>query len=141
MHDTLTPNVLKVEFSRKVIQLRALVALGQTQSKKDPSIQYDLLLATPAGMITGEYCELYCSDDYCYCSKDELIDISKIDELANKVLIDAEDELVNIKLVDNAEFIKLINATIDHNGSTSKLPQLLVYADQITAFSLVERKQ
>lgn len=139
MHDTLTPNVLKVEFSRKVIQIRALVALGQTQSKKNPEKQYQLFLATNSGMITGDYCELYCSDDFCYSQKNEILDFSKIDELANKVLIDAEDELVNIKLVDNAEFIKLINAKIKVGGETIELPQLLVYADQITAFSLIEK--
>lgn len=139
MHDTLTPNVLKVEFSRKVIQIRALVALGQSKSKKDPTKKYNLFLATNAGMITGEYCELYCSDEYCCNNNGESLDFSRIDELANKVLIDAEDELVNLKLVDNAEFIKLINATITNGTEVILLPQLLVYADQVTAFSLIEK--
>ncbi|MBN2796303.1 MAG: hypothetical protein JXR88_12910 [Clostridia bacterium] len=137
MHDTLTPNVLKVEFSRKVIQIRALVALGNTEMKKDPSANYKLMLLTSGGKITGEYCELYCSDDIC-CQSDDKFDISKVDELANKVLIDAEAELVNIKLVDNAEFIKLKNAEIECHGTISKVSQLLVYADQIIGFSLVE---
>lgn len=138
MHDTLTPNVLKVEFSRKVIQLRALVALGKSESKKNPDTHYQLFLATNAGTITGDFCELFCSDDFCYCQNEDELDFSKIDELANKVLIDAEHELVNIKLVDNAEFIKLSNATITSNGQSTTLPQLLIYADQITAFSLIK---
>lgn len=137
MHDTLTPNVLKVEFSRKVIQIRALVALGNTEMRKNPDTKYKLMLITSGGKITGEYCELFCSDDIC-CQTDEKFDISKVDELANKVLIDAEAELVNIKLVDNAEFIKLRNAEVDCHGAVTKLPQILVYADQIIAFSLVE---
>lgn len=141
MHDTLTPNVLKSEFSRKVIQMRALVALGKNESKKNPEKQYQLLLITPAGNITGDYCELYCSDETCCQFNENEFDISKVDELANKVLIDAENELVNIKLVDNAEFIKLVNVKISSAGGTSTLeiPQLLIYADQITAFSLFEK--
>lgn len=139
MHDTLTPNVLKVEFSRKVIQIRALVALGKSETRKNPEKKYQLFLATDAGMITGEYCELYCSDDFCCSQKGSDLDFSEIDELANKVLIDAEDELVNIKLVDNAEFIKLANASIQNGSDIIELPQLLVYADQITAFSLIEK--
>jgi len=138
MHDTLTPNVLKVEFSRKVIQIRALVALGNNLMKNNPEKQYKLLLVTAAGQITGQYCELYCSDDLsCPCNDHEM-DISKVDELANKVLIDAENELVNIKLVDNAEFIKLTNATLTQGGSVTDFEQINVYADQIIAFSLVE---
>jgi len=138
MHDTLTPNVLKVEFSRKVIQIRALVALGNNLMKNNPNKKYELLLITSAGQITGKYCELYCSDDLnCPCN-DQEFDISKVDELANKVLIDAEHELVNIKLVDNAEFIKLSDVTISQNGQDIKLEQLNIYADQVIAFSLVE---
>jgi hypothetical protein len=139
MHDTLTPNVLKVEFSRKVIQIRALVALGKSETRKDPNKNYQLFLATNAGMITGDYCELYCSDDFCCSQKGSELDFSEIDELANKVLIDAEDELVNIKLVDNAEFIKLVNASIKIGSELIEMPQLLVYADQITAFSLIKK--
>lgn len=139
MHDTLTPNVLKVEFSRKVIQVRSLVALGNTEMRKNPSKAYELLFVTAAGNITGEYCELFCSDDYCCQDTKDAFDISRVDELANKVLIDAEAELVNIKLVDNAEFIKLRNVTIDNGQQQTQLPQLLVYADQIIAFSLVEK--
>lgn len=138
MHDTLTPNVLKVEFSRKVIQIRALAVLGSNLMKKNPTKNYQLLLVTAAGTITGKYCELYCSDDMsCPCNDNEL-DVSKVDELANKVLIDAESELVNIKLVDNAEFVKLVEVTIENNGNKTKVEQLNIYADQIIAFSLVE---
>ena len=138
MHDTLTPNVLKIEFSRKVIQIRALVALANNLMKKNPDKKYELLLVTPAGQITGIYCELYCSDDLnCPCN-DQEFDISKVDELANKVLIDAESELVNIKLVDNAEFIKLSEVRINQNGNLTTLQQLNIYADQVIAFSLIE---
>ncbi len=138
MHDTLTPNVLKVEFSRKVIQIRALVALGNNLMKSNQDKKYELMLVTAAGQITGNYCELYCSDDLaCPCS-DQEFDISKVDELANKVLIDAENELVNIKLVDNAEFIKLTGAKITQCGQVTEIDQLNVYADQIIAFSLIE---
>jgi len=138
MHDTLTPNVLKVEFSRKVIQIRALAALGSNLMKNNPDKNYQLLLITAAGKIEGKYCELFCSDDaHCPCNDNEF-DVSKVDELANKVLIDAESELVNIKLVDNAEFIKLGNVTITQNGHTTQVEQLNIYADQIIAFSLVE---
>ena len=138
MHDTLTPNVLKVEFSRKVIQIRALVALGNNLMKNNPNKKYKLMLVTAAGNITGTYCELYCSDDLnCPCNDHEF-DVSKVDELANKVLIDAENELVNIKLVDNAEFIKLNQATIENAGHKTVVEQLNIYADQIIAFSLIE---
>lgn len=140
MHDTLTPNVLKVEFSRKVIQIRALVALGNTEMRKNPNKQYQLMFITAGGKIIGDYCELFCSDDInCQCKETDL-DISKVDELANKVLIDAEAELVNIKLVDNAEFIKLRNANIISGHNETKVSQILVYADQIIAFSLIEVK-
>jgi len=138
MHDTLTPNVLKVEFSRKVIQIRALVALGNNLMKNNPEKKYQLLLVTSAGHISGQYCELYCSDDLSCPCNDHEFDISKVDELANKVLIDAESELVNIKLVDNAEFIKLIDVTIENNNTKTKFPQLNIYADQVIAFSLLE---
>lgn len=139
MHDTLTPNVLKLEFSRKVIQIRALVALGNSQMKNNPGKKYQLMLVTAAGNITGDYCELYCSDDKTCLCNDLAFDISKVDELANKVLIDAEAELVGIKLVDNAEFIKLTNVEINMNNQLTKLDQLNIYADQIIAFSLVEK--
>lgn len=139
MHDTLTPNVLKLEFSRKVIQIRALVALGNNQMKNNPDKSYQLLLVTAAGNITGDYCELYCSDDgNCPCSSFEF-DISKVDELANKVLIDAESELVGIKLVDNAEFIKLSNVEIRQGSTITQVKQLNIYADQIIAYSLIEK--
>ena len=140
MHDTLTPNVLKSEFSRKVIQIRALVALGNNKNKKNLKKKYQLLFVTSGGIITGEYCELFCSDEVCCQFNNSEFDISKVDELANKVLIDAENELVNIKLIDNAEFIKLVRVKISPsgNGEPVMLDQLLVYADQITAFSLVE---
>jgi len=138
MHDTLTPNVLKVEFSRKVIQIRALVALGNNLMKNNPEKKYELMLVTAAGQISGSYCELYCSDDLACPCNDQEFDISKVDELANKVLIDAENELVNIKLVDNAEFIKLTNAKIVQAGQTTIVEQLNIYADQIIGFSLVE---
>lgn len=138
MHDTLTPNVLKVEFSRKVIQLKALVALSNTEMRKNPEKQLQLLLVTAGGTITGDYCELYCSDDLC-CKKTHGFDISSVDELANKVLIDAENELVNIRLTDNAEFIKLKDVTITNSSHTTEVEQLLVYADQIIAFSIVEK--
>lgn len=138
MHDTLTPNQLKVEFSRKVIQIRALVALGNNLMKNHPEKTYRLLLVTAAGNITGDYCELFCSDDLNCACQEHTFDISKVDELANKVLIDAENELVNIKLVDNAEFIKLNQATIENNGHVTHVDQLNIYADQVIAFSLVE---
>ncbi|MBJ2357279.1 hypothetical protein [Sphaerochaeta sp. S2] len=138
MHDTLTPNVLKVEFSRKVIQIRALVALGNNQTKNNPGKKYQLLLVTAGGNITGKYCELFCSDETCCEFNNTEFDISKVDELANKVLIDAEAELVNIKLVDNAEFIKLTDVTIERNNQITEVPQLNIYADQIIAFSLIE---
>lgn len=140
MHDTLTPNVLKVEFSRKVIQIRALVALGNTQMRNNPEKKFKLLLVTSAGNITGDYCELFCSDDNCCQVNPNEFDISTVDELANKVLIDAESELVNIKLVDNAEFIKLVNVTIESSHGNQQLSQLLIYADQIVAFSMLETK-
>lgn len=140
MHDTLTPNVLKVEFSRKVIQIRALAMLGNTQMRNNPKKNYRLLFVTAGGNITGEYCELFCSDDNCCQPTPNEFDISTIDELTNKVLIDAEAELVNIKLVDNAEFIKLANVTITNGENSQFLPQLLIYADQIIAFSLIEIK-
>lgn len=141
MHDTLTPNVLKSEFSRKVIQIRALVALGNNKTKNNPEKEYQLLIVTSAGIMTGEFCELFCSDETCCSFNEQEFDISKIDELANKVLIDAENELVNIKLVDNAEFIKLINVKITPVGTDTavELPQLLVYADQVIGFSLIEK--
>jgi hypothetical protein len=140
MHDTLTPHVLKVEFSRKVIQIRALVLLGNNLSKNNPEKNYQLMVVTAGGNITGRYCELYCSDDAnCPCN-DKEFDISKVDELANKVLIDAENELVNIKLVDNAEFIKLTDVTITNGNTVTEVEQLNIYADQVIAFSLIEMK-
>ena len=140
VHDTLTPNVLKTEFSRKVIQIRALVALGQSKMRTNPELKFQLTLVTPSGVIIGDYCELYCSDDKCCQVDDSTFDVSQIDELANKVLIDAEKELVNIKLVDNAEFIKLTNAKIQPvgGGEPAHFKQLMIYADQITAFTLCE---
>ena len=142
MHDSVAPNILKSEFSRKVIQLRSLVAIGQNISRKDPTKKYQLMLVTPSGMITGDYCEPYCSDAPCTNEDNDFIDISKINELANKVLIDAESELINIKLVDNAAFIKFKNATIKPigQGDTIELDQIIIYADQVTAFSLIEVK-
>ncbi len=140
MHDTIAPSVLKGEFSRKVIQMRALVALGQHKMRTNPGKKYQLLFVTAAGLITGEYCELFSSDSVDCVEETCDLDISKVDELANKVLIDAENEIVNITLVDNAEFIKFKNATISSiDGSSEKtLQQILVYADQVTAFSLIE---
>ena len=142
MHDTLAPNVLKSEFSRKVIQIRSLIAIGESITRKDPSKQFKLELITPSGIITGDYCEPFCSDSCRPESDDTFIDISKINELANKVLIDAESELINIKLVDNAAFIKFKNASIQPLGSEiiKSYNQLIIYADQITAFTLVEAK-
>ncbi len=140
MHDTIAPSVLKGEFSRKVIQIRALVALGKKKMKNNPEKKFQLLFVTPAGLITGEFCELFATDGIT-CSDEKCdFDISVIDELANKVLMDAENEIVNIKLVDNAEFIKFTNAKISSlDGASERIvPQLLIYADQIIAFSLVE---
>lgn len=142
MQDTLTPNVLKARFSRKIIQVKALAAMAENMNRQNKDKQYQLLLVTSAGKITGDYCETYCSDESCCQLEDSLFDVSMINEFANKVLIDAENEIVNIEVIDNGHFIKFNNAKICSHSSdqVTELPQLIVFADHIVAFTLVEKK-
>lgn len=142
MQDTITPNVLKARFSRKVIQVKALAAMADNMNRQNKDKQYQLLVITSAGKITGDYCETYCSDEECCLTDDNLFDVSMINEFANKVLIDAENEIVNIEVIDNGHFIKFNNAKITHNGSdqVSELSQIIIFADQIVAFTLIEKE-
>jgi len=142
MQDTITPNVLKARFSRKVIQVKALAAMADNMNRQSNDKQYQLLVVTSAGKITGDYCETYCSDEECCLTDDNLFDVSMINEFANKVLIDAENEIVNIEVIDNGHFIKFNNAKICHTGSgqVTELSQLIIFADQIVAFTLIEKE-
>lgn len=141
MQDTLTPNVLKARFSRKVIQIKALAAMAENMNRQNQEHQYQLMLITPAGQITGDYCETYCSDEQCCNNESAIFDVSMINEFANKVLMDAESEIVNIDVIDNGHFIKFNNATITSHGTDlkTKLSQLIIYVDQVIAFTLVEK--
>ncbi len=141
MQDTITPNVLKSRFSRKVIQIKALAAMADNMNRQDKSKQYQLMVVTQAGQIVGDYCETYCSDEQCCKSEDNLFDVSMINEFANKVLIDVENEIVNIDVIDNGHFIKFNNAKMKANGSSeiTDFSQLIVYVDHVIAFTLVEK--
>lgn len=141
MQDTMTPNVLKSRFSRKVIQVKALAAMAENMNRQNKEKQYQLMVVTSAGKITGDYCETFCSDEKCNINHDSLFDVSMINEFANKVLIDVENEIVNIEVIDNGHFIKFDNAKIVSNDSKTitELPQLIIYADHIIAFTLIEK--
>ncbi len=134
MQSEFCPNILKAKFSRKAIQLRALAALVNSCPNKN----YKIFLLTPGGKITGDFCELYCTDDSVDNRHGEALDTSRVDELSDKVLKDAEDELVNIDISDNGEFIKLMNVVIENNGQKTELKQLNIYADQVIGFSIIE---
>lgn len=138
MHDTLSPNVLKITFSPKSIQIRALAAMVQRLNKEKTDGSFRIVCITAAGTFKGYFKDTYCSDNRCDVIDESGFDISKVDELAKKVLIDAELELINIKLSDNGEFIKLINSEFTPIGATSShvLPQVNLYVDHIIGFTI-----
>lgn len=140
MQDTMTPNVLKARFSRKVIQIKALAAIADNMNKQNQETKFKLMVITPAGRIVGDYCETYCSDENCCNIEDQLFDVSTINEFANKVLIDVENEIINIDVIDNGHFIKFNNAKIFSNDSNivTELTQLIIYVDHVIAFTLIE---
>jgi len=141
MHDTISPNVLKARFSRKVIQIKALATMIENMNNQKKDKQYKLVVLTGAGKITGSFCNTFASDDPLANNEEETFDVSKVNEFANKVLMDVEDEIININIIDNACFIKLKDVTLEAVGlnSITQFDQLLVYVDQIIAFTMIEK--
>jgi len=134
-------------YSRKIITLLALESIKEALSENNSDTQ--VLLLTSYGFIK-------CDIDFENNSKTILketdiegkyeLDLTSITNLRNSLVDNIKSENPNIKTQDNGAILYLKNVTIYSNGLSTapghpsvNIDQFVIFADQITGFSLIPR--
>ena len=132
--------------SLKSMTINQLSVLTEQFKELDDKNDFQVLLLTPFGFIKGDLHEIASEEELIQKNPDQenqfSVDLSALITLRSNHIRKLEEEVSELKIVDNGAALNLKNVEVYKDlsqGPIMNTNQLIVFADQVISFSLTPR--